>query len=310
MDFNADLMVDFGAELYTLFQNNAFISGVVRCDKSIESISFIAHDRIIPLSFEVETGRLFDRIPFSNDERPFFHTPVLRMFFSDGTTVTSSDFLHKRLGGESFWRTAHIALNEMRNRGSGSILEIGSRARSGISRREQFTPPGWEYVGFDVMAGTNVDVVGDAHDISGHFPAGAFDAVIAMSVLEHLMMPWKFIVELNRILKLGAIGLFVTHQAYPIHDQPWDFWRFSDTSWTALLNSKTGFEIIEARMAEPAFLVPQFHHAAVDHNQYMSYQSSSVAFRKISECTLNWDVKIAEITDTSYPSGEVGAVAV
>ena len=51
-----------------------------------------------------------------------------------------------------------------------------------------------------------MDVVGDAHTLSRHYPDAAFDAVMAFSVLEHLLMPWKLVIELNRVLKPGGIG--------------------------------------------------------------------------------------------------------
>jgi SAM-dependent methyltransferase len=116
---------------------------------------------------------------------------------------------------------------------SGRLLEVGSRARSGVVRRDM-APQGWTYEGLDVMAGPNVDTVGDAHRLSSLYPPHHFDAVMSYSVLEHLMMPWKFVIELNRVLKPGAIGLFTTHQCWPLHDEPWDFWRFSDTAWLGL----------------------------------------------------------------------------
>jgi 2-polyprenyl-3-methyl-5-hydroxy-6-metoxy-1,4-benzoquinol methylase len=126
---------------------------------------------------------------------------------------------------------------------TGRLLEIGSRARSGVVRRN-LAPQGWSYTGLDVMSGSNVDVVGDAHKLSKLFPQERFDGVMGFSVLEHLMMPWKFSVELNKVLNVGGIGFLVTHQCWPIHDAPWDFWRFSDSSWASLFNRITGFEII------------------------------------------------------------------
>ena len=156
------------------------------------------------------------------------------------------------------------------------------------------------------MAGPNVDVVGDAHELSSVFPGQRFDAVFATSVLEHLLMPWKFAVELNRVMNPGALGLFTTHQCWPIHDQPWDFWRFSDQAWNGLLNAATGFEIIEARMGEPAFVVAQRCHPVTDFAPVPAgFLASNVLFRKVAETTLSWPVRVSDIVATSYPSGEV-----
>jgi Methyltransferase domain len=134
------------------------------------------------------------------------------------------------------------------------------------------------------------------------FPPNSFDAVMAFSVLEHLLMPWKFVIELNRVLKKGAVGLFTTHQCWPLHDQPWDFWRFSDKAWDGLLNSATGFLIVEAEMGEPAFVVAQRCHPVTNFGDAQGgFLSSSVIFKKISDTSLEWPVKLAEVTTTTYP---------
>ena len=85
----------------------------------------------------------------------------------------------------------------------GRVLEIGARARSGVTRRELFPPP-VVYVGLDVSAGPNVDVVGDAHHLS-QFVTGKFDAAFSISTFEHLLMPWKVVLELNKILRDGGL---------------------------------------------------------------------------------------------------------
>jgi len=156
------------------------------------------------------------------------------------------------------------------------------------------------------MAGPNVDQIGDAHELSIIFPLKRFDAVMSLSVLEHLLMPWKFVIELNRVLNIGAIGLFTTHQCWPVHDAPWDFWRFSDRSWTSLLNRFTGFEIIETAMGEPAFVVAQRCHTVTNFGFHQGgFLASNVLFRKVSETTLTWPVGLTDILSSSYPKGEL-----
>jgi len=184
----------------------------------------------------------------------------------------------------------------------GNLLEIGSRNRSGTIRRDFVPSANWNYTGLDIISGENVDVIGDAHKLSKIFPKENFDAIMAFSVLEHLLMPWKFVVELNKIMRLGGIGLFTTHQCWPLHDKPWDFWRFSSTSWNALLNRRTGFEIIDTTMGEPSFVVPNIVHSATDFaDQQFGYLSSLVLFKKINSTDLDWPVELEEIIESEYP---------
>jgi hypothetical protein len=208
-----------------------------------------------------------------------------------GNVIDSARQLHGRFAAE------------LASAKPGRFLELGSRARSGLVNNG-VVPQGWTYVGMDIHAGPNVDVVGDAHELSSIFPDQKFDAVMSMSVVEHLLMPWKIAIELNQVMNTGGIGLFTTHQAWPLHDAPWDFWRFSRESWTGLFNRATGFEILGAEVAEPGFIVPQRCHAATNFGMGPAYLSSVVLFRKISETKLRWDVSLTDILANEYPAGE------
>jgi hypothetical protein len=104
------------------------------------------------------------------------------------------------------------------------------------------------------------------------------------------------------VLKTGALGVFTTHQTWPLHDQPWDFWRFSDTAWMALLNPATGFEIIAAKMGEPAYVVAaKCHPATAFGDSPAAALASAVLFRKVRGTTLDWPVEPKMITETMYP---------
>jgi len=97
----------------------------------------------------------------------------------------------------------------------------------------------------DVVQGPNVDVVGDAHALSAHFEPESFDAMYSVSTFEHLAMPWKVALEAHKVLRPGGLAYFVTHQSLGMHELPWDFWRYSDTSWNSLFNSYTGFRVLQ-----------------------------------------------------------------
>jgi hypothetical protein len=83
---------------------------------------------------------------------------------------------------------------------SPSILEIGSRNVTGITRRHLFSHCE-EYVGFDILPGGGVDIVGDAHKLSESCPLEHFDFAFSMSVFEHLLFPWKAVLEINKVMK-------------------------------------------------------------------------------------------------------------
>ena len=181
----------------------------------------------------------------------------------------------------------------------GAVLEIGSRARSGISRRHLLE--GKRYVGLDILHGVNVDVVCDAHAIC--FSQGSFDAVFAIATFEHLLMPWKVALEINRVLRGGGIAFLHTHQALGLHDLPWDFWRYSASAWHALFNRATGFEVLITHMGDPMHLVPFFYW---DHwegaERSVGFATSSVLVRKVSEPRVRWDATPQEALPAGFAS--------
>lgn len=183
------------------------------------------------------------------------------------------------------------------------VLEIGSRARSGITRRNLFSPD-CHYTGFDILAGENVDVVGDAHAMSRTLPADHFDFVFSVSVWEHLAMPWLVSLELNRVMKTGGLVMINTHQSWPVHEEPWDYFRFSDYSWSTLFNSATGFEIIASGMGQRCVMGPNLFSPAMHGNRvewHYGYLATRVVARKTGPSSLAWPVDPALVSRGIYP---------
>lgn len=112
------------------------------------------------------------------------------------------------------------------------VLELGTLA-TGPSRSTHHgaailaASPGGEHVKSDFQAGYDVDVVADCHNLVGVFGEASFDAVLAVSVWEHLARPWVAGDQVRRVLKPGGVALIVTHQTFPLHGYPSDFFRFS-----------------------------------------------------------------------------------
>jgi SAM-dependent methyltransferase len=185
------------------------------------------------------------------------------------------------------------------------LLDVGGRDRSRVDRRGDY--PGHTVTVIDIAAGGNVDVVGDAHCLSDYFAPDQFDAVVSTSVFEHLAMPWKAVIEINRVLKPGGLVLLHTHQTLGMHDLPWDFWRFSDTAWDALFNPKTGFEIIDRALDGDCFVLPHvYRRNKRDAERSVGFEGSTVLARKIGAASVDWPVRLGDILSTSYPLTEDG----
>ena len=147
---------------------------------------------------------------------------------------------------------------ETERRAAGRILEVGSRARSGNVYKGGFRNYK-EYVGLDISEGENVDVVGEIHRLSRYFDVESFDFVYSISTFEHLAMPWKAVLEINKVMVTGGWLYIATHPCWPPHERPWDFWRFSEEAFQVLLNPVTGFEVLECSAGLPCSIVPFGH---------------------------------------------------
>lgn len=233
------------------------------------------------------------------------HAFVMRFLLADGSTHLGEDALTNAAHGDPYFQSWENFIAMLGTFERGTVLEVGSRARSAITRQHRI-PPQLSYLGMDILPGPNVDIVGDAHELSQLLGDRKFVAIFSTSVFEHLLMPWKVALEMNRILEPGGIIYTSTHQTWPVHEEPWDFWRFSRHTWQSLFNPATGFEILEAVVGDPAHI-----HACrtttvtrdLPHNP--AFLGSASLVRKVSDTALTWPVPISVATGTMYPSGEL-----
>lgn len=181
-----------------------------------------------------------------------------------------------------------------------SLLELGSRARSGNTYKHLFPALG-RYVGTDISDGPNVDVVADAHTLSEAINE-QFDFAFSVSVFEHLIMPWVAAFELNKVLAPGGLAYIQSHPTWPLHEEPWDFFRFSKDAWTGLFNKLTGFEIVEAGYGIEAAIVPKMSATGALQNLDLqrTYLLSACVVRKIGAPLVDWSADPAIVYDLGY----------
>lgn len=186
---------------------------------------------------------------------------------------------------------------------SPSVLEIGARARSGNIYTNGFSKD-VRYRGMDIISGPNVDVVGDVHQLSKVVDAASCDAVFSISVFEHLAMPWQAALEINKVLKPGGLVFVSTHPVWPLHDRPWDFYRYSTDGFRAIFHRLTGFEILEATEGLPCRIIPLLDEDSMRGlERQPAYLGVTIIARKIGDPDprLRWDVNVDEFLGTEYP---------
>lgn len=138
----------------------------------------------------------------------------------------------------------------------GRILELGTLRweTDRPTHHKDWFPEASAYVLSDVETGTDVDVVSDAHGLES-FDDMEFDGYLAISVYEHLRRPWIAAHAASRVLRPGGIALVVTHQTFPLHGYPNDFFRFS-TGALAGIFEDAGMEILDAGYQYPCAITP------------------------------------------------------
>jgi len=205
----------------------------------------------------------------------------------------------------------HLILEEFISIGmkitSPAVLEIGSRNVTGITRKDLFHNCS-EYVGFDILPGEHVDIVGDVHNLSCNCPLNNFDLVYCISVFEHLLFPWKAVLEINKIMKTGGYLYLSTHPVWPEHEMPWDFWRFPKSGFHALFNKHTGFEIISLTEGLPCKAYSLVNDPPTRNLCFYTLnQGVALIVKKTSDYqneALKWDINITDVIPTMYPDNQ------
>jgi SAM-dependent methyltransferase len=116
------------------------------------------------------------------------------------------------------------------------VLDLGSGR---TSYREKI--PNAAYITADINKECRPTVCCDAHNLG--FKDKSFDIVVCVELLEHCHTPQRVIDEIFRILKKKGICILSTRFVYPIHGDPYDFYRFTKNSLSLLFQRFREFKI-------------------------------------------------------------------
>lgn len=120
----------------------------------------------------------------------------------------------------------------------GPVLEIGSKDYGNTaSFRDYFV--GNEYVGIDMAAGKNVDLVLDLVEGTGDLPRSHFALGICCSVLEHVRKPWVMADNMASLIRPGGMLYISVPWVWRYHPYPDDYFRFS---WRGVMELFEGFD--------------------------------------------------------------------
>ncbi len=100
---------------------------------------------------------------------------------------------------------------------------------------------GIRIIAFDVYASSCTDFVADAHSIP--ISDGSVDAVWIEAVLEHVLSPHDVAEEIWRVLKPCGLVYAATPFLQPVHEQAYDFSRFTESGHRWLFRK---FDCIES----------------------------------------------------------------
>ena len=137
------------------------------------------------------------------------------------------------------------------------MLDVGAYNVNGCYR-ELFTQnPNVEYVGLDIEAGPNVDVVVKSPYNWDNVEDEAFDFVISGNAFEHIEFPWITIKLINQKLKYGGFAAILAPNSGSEHRYPVDCYRYFADGLRALAKWG-GFKVINATVAGvPDLSVPK-----------------------------------------------------
>ncbi len=104
------------------------------------------------------------------------------------------------------------------------ILDLGSWDYNG-TYRTLFDRTSWRYLGLDLEAGPNVDIV--LHDPYRwrEIEPGSADVIVSGQTFEHTEFFWLTMGEIARALKIGGLACVIAPSAGDEHRYPVDCWR-------------------------------------------------------------------------------------
>lgn len=159
------------------------------------------------------------------------------------------------------------------------VLELGTlrsiNSRSTMHR--DFVPHAAEFLGTDLVAGADVDIVADVHRLSDSVGVESFDVIVSCSTFEHLKYPHVAAHEIMKALRRNGLLFIQTHQTFPLHAYPYDYFRFSREALAGVFGTQMGFEVLATNYEYPAAI---WSHEVADSSAHPAFLNVNLVGRK------------------------------
>lgn len=117
------------------------------------------------------------------------------------------------------------------------ILELGSGESDFFSAKQHF-----HYTNEFIQSDINPEYGRKIVDVMEMKYKEQFDIVLCINILEHVVDYQKAIDNCYKAVKKGGIVIFFTPVCYPLHQEPTDYWRFTEHAYRIMLKK---FEILK-----------------------------------------------------------------
>lgn len=135
------------------------------------------------------------------------------------------------------------------------ILLCGAKmwaGSNGVDQRKHYERADWATT--DIMEGEGVDIVGDLCELWLQTKV-QFDGIYCPAVLEHVQRPWVAIHSMSQLLRPNGVVYIETHQTFPLHGYPNDFFRFSVQALETMCND-SGLVTEASGYSNPCTITP------------------------------------------------------
>lgn len=111
-----------------------------------------------------------------------------------------------------------------------------------------------QWTATDIEAGPGVDLAFDLQTM-WEWCERKWDGIFCPSVLEHIQRPWTAIHSMTQMLNPGGLLYIQTHQTFPLHGYPDDYFRFS-TQALETMTTDSGLVTVLSSYENPCTITP------------------------------------------------------